>query len=98
MLQQCHTLQTEISRRIFQSWKSGKNFTVCLLTRVHMTLVFFLDYLRYHFFLQYIDQGKHKEAIVAFKMAVNIKNNHVGAWMNHALLLEKSGKRLMREL
>lgn len=50
------------------------------------------------FFLQYIDQEKHKEAIVAFKMAVNIKNNHVGAWMNHALLLEKSGKRLMREL
>ena len=98
MLQQCHTLQTEISRRIFQSWESGKNFTVCLLTRVHMILVFFLDYLRYHFFLQYIDQEKHKKAIVAFKMAVNIKNNHVGAWMNHALLLEKSGKRLMREL
>lgn len=32
------------------------------------------------------------EAIAAFKTAINFKNDHVGAWMNHALLLEKSGK------
>ncbi|KAJ7324081.1 Protein O-mannosyl-transferase tmtc4, partial [Desmophyllum pertusum] len=41
----------------------------------------------------YIDQQKLKEAIAAFKTAVNLKNDHVGAWMNHALLLEKSGNR-----
>ena len=41
---------------------------------------------------QYIEQLRHKEAIAAFKAAVNLKNDHVGAWMNHALLLEKSGR------
>ena len=42
--------------------------------------------------LQYIDQDKTVKAIAAFKTAINLKNDHVGARMNHALLLEKSGK------
>lgn len=41
----------------------------------------------------YIDQDKTVKAIAAFKTAINLKNDHVGAWMNHALLLEKSGNR-----
>lgn len=42
-------------------------------------------------FFQYIDQKKHEQAIAAFKTAVNLKNDHVGAWMNHALLLDRTG-------
>jgi len=45
-----------------------------------------------HIFFQYIDQQKTLEALAAFKTAINLKNDHVGAWMNQALLLEKSGK------
>ena len=41
--------------------------------------------------LQYIDQQKTSEAVAAFKTAIILKHDHVGAWMNQALLLDKSG-------
>lgn len=48
--------------------------------------------------LQYIDQEKTLEAIAAFKTAINLKNDHVGAWMNQALLLEKSGNQNYKQI
>ena len=41
--------------------------------------------------MQYIDWQKTDKALAAFEAALQLKHDHLGAWMNRALLLDKTG-------